>query len=583
MTSSSDINENAGGWRSPAALVTLAVLVAAIAIRLWIMPPLYNQQQHDETGYLTGGLLMLEGATPGYKFAPGAVTTWPGFVYGAWTSFTYLVNPTEEIAKQPTVLKPLYAIDQALFDAYADFSGVRAAVMWTVMLTTLFGVFMACRLGAYRAGWPGALLAGGLMAFMPVIAMLSIETRPYAAAWSLGLAAVAFAAISTGRWRWIGTGICFGLAVASRIDVVLIAPIIIWEFWLRPEKTQTLRALLRIAGISIVTFLVAAPWYLTHLVGNIRKVVTVPLETKMADNPELWSGLLNLLWSEGLWAVVALILVGLALRSGRERMVAIVAGLFLVAMLLAFGGGHLARYNSAAWVGIVALAPYALASLRERYSERFSMALAGLAAALVLLPTLGQTVNQGLAWRASWVEPRVVEWLKENVEPGTLIYSYPRQIKAIAPTAESAEMNWRKNADPDAWRVRMQERLSHTDLVMQRVPRALSIEHMYQRLGAARRSFFLASDHWEGAPRYNIRITSLGSLDSEPLTWGQAGRETVEEFLATGGVFIHYGWAVPALGEPAVTWLADNGDGIFVYIRNGVNSGLKEPKPKLAS
>ena len=180
--SKSRFEEIAEAWRSPAALVTVAVLLAALAIRLWLMPPLYNQPSYDEPGYMIDGLLMLEGATPGFKFAPGAVTTWPGFLYGGLSSLAYLLSPSEEIARQPAVLKPLFAIDRALFDAHADYSGLRAAVMGTVLATTLFGVLMACRLGACRAGWPGALLCGGLMAFVPVIATLSVQARPYAAA-----------------------------------------------------------------------------------------------------------------------------------------------------------------------------------------------------------------------------------------------------------------------------------------------------------------------------------------------------------------------------------------------------------------
>jgi hypothetical protein len=116
------------------------------------------------------------------------------------------------------------------------------------------------------------------MAFMPVIATLSVEARPYAAAWAFGMAAIAFSAILSGRWRWIAAGLCFGLAVASRIEMVLIAPLIAWEFWLRPARAAMLGVLLRVAGVSLVTFLVAAPWYVAHLAGNLRKVLTVSFE-----------------------------------------------------------------------------------------------------------------------------------------------------------------------------------------------------------------------------------------------------------------------------------------------------------------
>ena len=112
------------------------------------------------------------------------------------------------------------------------------------------------------------------------------------------------------------------MAVASRIELVLIAPLIAWEFWIRPGKTATLRALLRIAGISLVTFLVAAPWYTTHLVGNVRKVITVPLEPAMQREGHPGAGLVDLLRSEGLLAVAVLIVIGLAMRPRPERILA---------------------------------------------------------------------------------------------------------------------------------------------------------------------------------------------------------------------------------------------------------------------
>ena len=547
--------------RTAAALITLAVLLAALGLRLWLMPPLYTQPTFDEPAYMIDGLLVLESATPGDKFAPGAITTWPGFVYGGVASLAYLLNPTEEIAQQRAVFRPLFAIDRALFDAYADYSGLRAAVMGTVFVTSLFGVLMACWLGAYRAGWPGALLCGGLMAFMPVIATLSVEARPYAAAWSFGMGAIAFAAVLSGRWRSLAAGLCFGLAVASRIEMVLVAPLIAWEFWLRPERTAPLRALWRVAGISLLTFLVAAPWYVTHLVGNIRKVITVTFEPNMQSNGDLAVGLLDLLWSQGLLAVAVLIVVGLALRPARECILSVAAGLFVVALLLAFSGSKLSKYDGAAWVSMIALAPFALDGLRRRLPPRLPAAFWAGVAVLLVVPAAAQTVNQGLALRAGWVEPKVIEWLADNVPAGTTVYSHPMQIRAIPPTAESADRNWLEVAHPDAWREKLHDRLSKAGLTMDRLPRALSIETMHQRLAVARRSFFLASPYWGDQPRYDLRIR--GYAYSPHIS----RKQLYEEFRQTGGALVHHGTPLAELGEPAVAWTAENGTGMFVYLR----------------
>jgi hypothetical protein len=563
--------------RSSVALVTLAVLLGALAIRLWLMPPLYNQPTFDEPAYMIDGLLMLESTTPGDKFAPGAITTWPGFVYGGVASLAYLLHPTEEIAQKKAVFKPIFALDRALFDAYADLSGLRAAVMGTVFVTSMFGVLMACWLGAFRAGWPGALLCGGLMAFIPTIAILSVEARPYAAAWSFGMAAVAFSAILSGRWRCLAVGLCFGLAVASRIEMVLVAAPIAWEFWLRPERAATLRALLRVAGISFLTFLVAAPWYVAHLVGNLRKVIAVSFEGTMQRQGDVIAGAFSQLWNEGLLAVVLVVAAGLALRTGRERTLSAVAGLFVVAIVLAFSGGDLSRYsnpskyNGTAWISIIALAPFALAALQRRLPSRTAAALSGIAALLLLLPAVAQTINQGLVLRAGWVEPKVVEWLAENVPAGTPVYSFPRQIKAIPPTAESADRRWLEVADPDAWREKLRARLGRSDLAMDRLPRALSIEAMHQRLAVARRSFFLALPYWGSQPRYDVR--TLPYWDAEPGARGDANAQQArpktirEQFLQTGGALLHYGEPVAELGDPAAAWTAENGTGTFVYLR----------------
>jgi len=540
-------------------LATIAVMLAALAIRLWLMPPLYNQPQFDEPAYMIGGLLMLEGATPGVKFAPGAVTTWPGFVYGALSAMGHLLSPSEEIVSHPLVLRPLFAIDRALFDAYADYADLRAVVMGTVLFTTLLGVLMACILGTIRAGWPGALLCGGLMAFVPAIATLSVQARPYAAAWSFGIAAITFSALLSGRWRGIGAGLCLGLAMASRIEMVLIVPLIMWEFWLRPEQRATVHMLLRVAGISAVTFLIAAPWYVTHFVGNVRKIITVPLEPGMAD-ADLGIGLINLLWSEGLLAAAVLIIIGPVFQPGRERLIA-AASAFVVVALLLFGGGHVSRYNGAGFISIVAFAPYGLGAIKQRLSSRLPEALAGIIAFLLVIPAISQTINAGLVIRASWVESKVVEWLAENVPAGTIVYSHPRQIKAIPPTAESADTSWSEVAGVDAWRTKLRERLNQTDLVVSRLPRALSLDHMYQRLGPARRAFFLASPYWGAQPRYDVRIRGYVFA---PLAPPDQARE---EFLQTGGVLIHYGERLNDLGEPAAAWTAADGTGMFVYLR----------------
>ncbi|MBI3453473.1 MAG: hypothetical protein HY057_11735 [Rhodospirillales bacterium] len=200
-------------------VAVLALILVALVLRILMMAPSYAFPGGDELGYLSDGLLVLEGITPGYKFAPAGLLTWFSFVYGGVAAAGHVLAPSAFVAGLPGSLKLLGAFDSGLFAIYRDMSDLHFWVVVAVMLVSLGGVFAAARLGHKRAGFAGLLVAGGLMAALPIVVSLSVQSRPYALAWSLALMAIGFAGLADGRLRSIGAGICFGLAVSSRIDM----------------------------------------------------------------------------------------------------------------------------------------------------------------------------------------------------------------------------------------------------------------------------------------------------------------------------------------------------------------------------
>src|SRR5258708_4159200 len=95
----------------------LLLLAAAAAIRIWTMPRRNEIRDMDEMGYAIGGLLVWEGMLPGWRAAPAGPQTWIGWLWiAARSAWNFLKQPHST----PDPVKPFAAIDQALFDTYAD-------------------------------------------------------------------------------------------------------------------------------------------------------------------------------------------------------------------------------------------------------------------------------------------------------------------------------------------------------------------------------------------------------------------------------------------------------------------------------
>ncbi len=258
-------------WLIPA----ICVLIGAI-LRLGRFPHAGSPSQFDEISYLSNGLLLLEGETPINKYAPSGPLTWLSAAYGGVKALFKLIANGADVSAFPPILRPPAALQSALFDLYADLSGLRLTVIALTIVLTLAGVLAACRLGKALGGVPGQILAGLLAASLPIFVEMSTETRPYASAWAFAL--IALAAAGTGRpgARVFGTGIVLGLAVGSHIDMLRVAPLVLLLQWRRAETARPpWPELGRTLGIALTAFLLVAPWYLPHILDNVRQILSV--------------------------------------------------------------------------------------------------------------------------------------------------------------------------------------------------------------------------------------------------------------------------------------------------------------------
>ena len=187
--------------------VALAGMVAVLAIgallRAWNFPSFHEVRDVDDIGYLSSGLVLWEGMVPGYHASPSGPQTWLVWLYAATKSGVYLIHPTPTIAGAPVQVRPMLAVDAALFDIYQDMAPLHRFILVTTFLISIGGIYGAYRLGWYYGGiWTGVLL-GGLVAVFPLYIEFAACTRPYSDAWSFTLLSLYSAARPS---RGLGAG-----------------------------------------------------------------------------------------------------------------------------------------------------------------------------------------------------------------------------------------------------------------------------------------------------------------------------------------------------------------------------------------
>jgi|GEM_PF-1066352 len=561
------------GW-SRVACLTLLILGAAL--RMASMPHDDEFRDVDEQGYLKGSLLLVEGMTPSHKFSPAGPNTLLGWAVTMGRIGYTLAKPPAEIAAAPAALKPFLAIDRTLFDQHHDLNGLRRLWIISQLALTIVAIGAAFRFGQIKGGTCGGLICGGFLALTPVLVDLTMMARPYATGWAFGMLSL-WAAAALGpqrRARW--TGILFGLAVASRVEMLMMLPLVFLTLADRGDSFRDLCKLCVRTGVWIViAALLTAPWLLTNLLGNLRTIATV----RLGPNPKGPTTLLGLLltasWEEGLLGALLLVAVGLLLVPFRtdwsmwRRVRYVLLAAYVIALLASMAKGTVFFHQQGpVLLAMFVFAPIAFAAATKQFSDRWRV---GITVAILLLP-LGQSVARAVALWSHYAPDFSVQWVNDHVPGGTRIYQ-TYELHSLLPTVEASAFLWDEVTSDAAWRKKFQAGLDRFNVSADAIPRAMSEENMISERGNRRGLFILGGQKNRPDPRFDIRLYQSSPVFSI--------RRMEDEWPKTSGVLIWHGVDVPEhYGKPVAAWVNRFGQGTYIYCTPDVRPkliGLGEP------
>lgn len=540
--------------------VIVGVGILALLLRLFLITDLTSTPESDEIGYLSDGLLLLEGLAPGYKHVPSAPITWLVALYaGLQTGMAWLFGTTDP--SMPPLLKPLAAMERVLFGDYADFGSLRLLI---VGLQTALGSLAAAGiawLGNRLAGVRGALAGGMLAAALPLFVEYAVQTRSYSFAWSLALLSFVGVFAAASQRKVVSGAIFIGLAIATRVEMALCLPVLLLEIAAIEPRGRRLRAAAMFLGIAIVCFCLAAPWYLTSLAGNLRQILDVRFlviaDARIGPAEVMRSLMLSGLGLPLLVTVLALAIGGAARRTW--RFVAYAAWLaILAAMSLRQSAGGV-RHDGALFVMVVATVPLAVSMLSApNWKPRLAQLLASAVVFLLCVTAVGAGAYSAWQYRNNAVHGDPVRWLEANVPAGTTVY-LSDSFAVPLPTEQSAEALWTEAARPDAWRAKFARAAQRLGLEPGRQPRAMSEDPMQLERAARRRWFILGAPLASGRPRYDIRLVGVGSV------FGLSVDAVVDHLCKEGGAYISDGAPIDRLGPPKIVWRSAGRHQLAVY------------------
>jgi hypothetical protein len=539
-------------------------VVIALFLRLWAFPHFDEIRDLDEVGYLNGSLALFEGLPPGYKAAPAGPNTWVGWLYTGGIAAAHLIHPGPEESGVPWVVRPFVAINRTLFDQYHDLRDLHMLWIVSQLILGIWAVAAGYRLGFFRAGIAGGLLVGGLLATVPMFVEFTEMSRSYSTAWSFGVLALYYAAARQGCCRRRGSGVFLGLAIASRIEMVLIAPIVLWEFWNRREPGKLRKVIGGVIASTIITTLLAAPWLMTHLLGNLRTIFSVRLGPNFSESLAPFEVLKQIAWGEGACAIFLFPLV-LAGWRGREKiLVATLACYVLLLILSMFTGTVFLRQQGPALVAIIVFSAMAIQPLAAGRPVAWAWVLG----VLLLLP-LVQSARRIVELRGQYSPDPATAWVAAHIPAGTRVYieGHVGSLREPLPTPEAASFLWQEVTDDSAWRKKFESGLSRFHLQTADIPPALSEENLVQERGNRRGLFILGSRPGFPEARFDIRV-----YHGSPVFGVQ---DIAAAFASTGGTVIWRGLPAPAsFGPPVAQWTNADGNGTFIYCSGDIAARL---------
>ncbi|MEA2708146.1 MAG: hypothetical protein QOF78_747 [Phycisphaerales bacterium] len=599
------------------------LLLLALVLRAWDFPQRHEVRDADELAYVAGSLQLLEGLDPPHKHAPAGPQTWVGWFYAGGQTARYLVDPTaEEHAVAPRV-RPVVATNHALWDNYADLGKMRAAWIFVALLAALWAIIEAFKLGVYAIGpstsaivatdaddaatlpkpfeeppidtglsppppppphptprqkydsaaVPAGFLVAGIIAFTPLLVFLGGAGRPHVTAWCFGIIAASLAIRRPGPRGQILSAILMGLAIASRLDMLLLLPIVWSEQFARRREYGFVRSFVGYHVIAAIVTLLVAPWLMTDLIGNVQAIaagaarVVEPIVSggmprgAGAGVAVSARGLRDLALSQGLWLLPLLALVGILWPRRGQRVPRLLLAIYVIALVGAAmfkARGFAMQHYGAPIVVMIVMSAFALRPLAGRGGK-----IAWIVVGLALIVPIVQTARSVAARQSAYADDApAIAWIEQNIPPGTRVYSR-NSIYNPLPTRAAADALWAEVNDGGAWEKKVLADLAPLNLSADRLPRALSDQHMLRERGGRRGWFILGSRGDVGRPRYDVRlIAERASLFGV--------HDVRKEFSEHGGVILWRGTlenAQVAGLTPAARFEARNKkNGVFVFV-----------------
>ena len=543
-------------------------MLIGTALRIYNFPAPYEQRDSDEVGYLQSSLAVLEGAIPGYKAAPAGPQIWIGWCYAAAKTAGYLLMPTAEERACPLTMRPFIALNHALFDCYRELGGIR---MWTIgvsVLISIVAIWAAFRLGCIYAGSAGGILLGGLVACLPLFVNLATQSRPYSLAWSFGFISLYQAAKGASSRRWTISALFLGLSIASRIEMLCLAPFVIGEY-IRVTQNGRWRLAAQIVGLALLIGCATAPWLTSSLVGNLKTIVAVRLIGTADTMPTARQSIAEVTIQQGLLVTAILLLAGFAAwtdAASRGRPWLVLLAMLLVATILRPTGYGLQHQGPA----IMVLVVYAAIGLGwiERRWPRAAVPVALLA---IVFP-LAQSLRMIHANRVDYVASDPTAWIERNVPAGTTVYWWLALSRLPLPTIQASDAIWAPLSDPHAYERKMQWGSDRVGSTLAESPRVLADDLMAKDRTQFRCWFVLGGRSQVQIPRYDVRILGGSAVFGN--------QDPIEKLAGASGVIVVRGEPVPALGEPEVLWTHDGVNGIMIYCSPDVRAQLRAMMPK---
>lgn len=533
--------------------ILVVVVLLGVSLRVTLWPALHELRDSDELTYTWSSLQLLEGNIPGEHYVPAGPQIWAGWAYEGLISLKNLAfpNPVERAA--PLQLRPFLAVDRALFDAYRDGGALRQVWVVVSFICAVGGIIAAFRLGSVKAGSVGAIFLGGSMAVLPLFAEFSVQARPYIVAWSLGIAALYFALASPRPRALMISAVLLGLAIGSRIDMLILLPLVWSEVWQRHKMTAW-RTMILYHGLVAMSFILVAPWYLMTLLASLRAIATIRGSSTGVTAAGPAMVFLDVIRGQGMLFQIALFAVGVGLLAVRRRF-CLTLYLILVSLSMLKSGTAGLKHQGAPLIVILTVALFGLEWIRGR-----STRTAALTAWVALIFPLLRTSTLIAITRSNYAPDLATQWIEQHVPSGTTVYLQPG-IWNLLPTPQAADAAWTEVTDSSAYQRKFSSGLERFGLKPEEAPRALSEINLAIERTNRRFLFILGGCPWVEGPRYDTRVMAYGPVFGV--------RDVAGALNQTGGVVVLRGPAnddkVTSLGSPAIAWLNRLGDGTRIY------------------